>query len=486
MKQIQTQILAKYDLNTLHLPLLEPFLGSMYWTAASPLPNKSLFNPSLAVSKSTLAESSEWIIQCSSSTCTSPVKNTVEIAVVTPSSHGYPSLTRELSTDSTEVLSEDEDAIANLNNSCNLGGMNKRNMDVSKELLDYSILDEDAESCTPHTPRRLFEEEEMVTPSRFLARSFSEHATIRGEDIETIPSTGRTPVPNNISPTMSEINMEVTRINFSTPSNQTTSPPKPLPPSPNIATFYGHWGSRRERHVSTLPSQVADRPIRLRVTETRQNDLFSYDPYFSSGNYVITTDGRPYGNGVFMRMGTQFMTLEDGRGSTLAVIKSRYTHVPSTVVYAPKPRFAGQAPSGHRLSNLNGECLEHPSSELYPWAMMRKEGRTMGDSCTVHLVDESIVRTSAKGRNSGMFVTIPTFRGRHEFDGEWNTHTVVARSVLKKKGESEEVPCCVIVRDPKNVDAVDVTIAPGIDPLLMICYLASHSKLDVEPLMGGF
>jgi hypothetical protein len=85
-----------------------------------------------------------------------------------------------------------------------------------------------------------------------------------------------------------------------------------------------------------------------------------------------------------------------------------------------------------------------------------------------------------------MFVTIPTFRGRHEFDGEWNTHTVVARSVLKKKGESEEVPCCVIVRDPKNVDAVDVTIAPGIDPLLMICYLASHSKLDVEPLMGGF
>jgi hypothetical protein len=37
-----------------------------------------------------------------------------------------------------------------------------------------------------------------------------------------------------------------------------------------------------------------------------------------------------------------------------------------------------------------------------------------------------------------------------------------------------------------NVEAVDITIAPGIDPLLMICYLAAHSKMDVEPIMGGF
>ena len=42
------------------------------------------------------------------------------------------------------------------------------------------------------------------------------------------------------------------------------------------------------------------------------------------------------------------------------------------------------------------------------------------------------------------------------------------------------------MQDPTNVDAVDVTIAPGIDPLLMVCYLASHSKMDVEPIMGGF
>jgi hypothetical protein len=120
----------------------------------------------------------------------------------------------------------------------------------------------------------------------------------------------------------------------------------------------------------------------------------------------------------------------------------------------------------------------------------------MGDSCTVHLVDESMVRScpsaaavaaSAKGRNTGIFVTVPTFRGRHGFDGEWNTHTIVTRSVYGNKGGGvKEVPCCVIVRDPMNVDAVDVTIAPGIDPLLMICYLASHSKMDVEPIMGGF
>jgi hypothetical protein len=166
----------------------------------------------------------------------------------------------------------------------------------------------------------------------------------------------------------------------------------------------------------------------------------------------------------------------------------------------------GQAPSGHKLSNLTNaghvpssssrdaqERTIH-SSELYPWALIRKEGRTMGDSCTIHLVDESMVRNcstatvaaSSKGRNTGIFVTVPTFRGRHGFDGECNTHTIVTRSVYRKGGGVKEVPCCVIVRDPRNVDAVDVTIAPGIDPLLMICYLASHSKMDVEPIMGGF
>ncbi|KAL7479719.1 hypothetical protein ACHAW6_005444 [Cyclotella cf. meneghiniana] len=576
-------LLDKYDMNTLHLPLLEPFLGSMYWTAASPLPPRTNH---LAVDHSRSEDggvkltaespSLDQILRCTSSTCTSPVKNTVKYPAVTPSprfglgnngtnrgkdnivkAQHYPSLTHSMdaSTDSTEDVSRSEDEECNNNNihsnasfigmerndkSHDWDGMNQwKTVDISRDLLHYSVMDEEdteTDAAIPQTPRRLFEEEEeMVTPHRWMDESFlvekdgsvdgaSHVATINAvEEIETIPTSGSiscrqphsTITANSISPNISEIDPELSQINHdqSTPSPiHTNTPPTTFPPSPNIATFYGHWGSRRERHVSTLPSQITGKPIRLRITETKQYDYFSYDPYFSSGTYVITNEyDRPYGNGLKMRMGTQFMTLSDGRGCTLAVIKSRYTHVPSTVVYAPKPRFVGQAPSGHKLSNLTNaghvpsssssssredhERTKH-SSELYPWALIRKEGRTMGDSCTVHLVDESMVRScssaagmaaSAKGLNTGIFVTVPTFRGRHGFDGEWNTHTIVTRSVCGKKGGGvNEMPCCVIVRDPMNVDAVDVTIAPGIDPLLMICYLASHSKMDVEPIMGGF
>ena len=511
MKQKQTDLIQQYDLNKLHLPLHEPFLGSMYWTPATPLPSRTF-------SRQTSSPS----VMTTSSICTSPVKNTAKIAQVTPSpGFGLKNAKNMIDTtiDSTADFSRSEDDINLSMNSNNITSrMNVGKVNTSCELLDYSVLDEDIVEGLPQSPaRRLFEEEEMVTPSR-LINSFlieeeeEENGVIEANDdeFETIPSpananrygldpmlkkqhmTAGCSTQNNISPTISEINMEVARINYSTtPAHGPITPPKPHPPSPNIATFYGHWGSRRERHVSTLPSQITGKPIKLRITETRPTDMFSYDPYYSSGTYVITTENnRPYGNGLLMRMGTQFMSLEDGRGCTLAVIKSRYTHVPSSVIYAPKPRFAGQAPSGHRLSNLTGssEYCSH-SSELYPWALVRKEGRTMNDSCTIHLVDESILRKNTNStmsrRNSGLFGTMPNFRGNHSFEGEWNTHTLVRRNVVYK-GKSVEEPCCVIARDPTNVDAVDVTIAPGIDPLLMVCYLASHSKMDVEPIMGGF
>lgn len=516
MKVRQAEIIAQYDLNTLHAPLLEPFLGSMYWTAATPLPNRKIIRQSSSPSN----------LACSSSVCTSPVTNAIEIAQVTSFSPGFGLRKQnpiDASTHCTEDMSRTDDEINLSLNSINfnIGQVEQerqRNADVSRELLDYSVLDDDIEVSPglPQTPRRLFEEEEMVTPSRLIDNSILEAEGEDGSDLvyvandefETIPSPGMyasryardnmtsqpsSPSQNNISPTISEINMEVSRINYpATPSaHGPITPPKPLPPSPNIATFYGHWGSCRERHVSTLPSQIAGKPIKLRITETRPTDMFSYDPYYSSGTYVITTENnRTYGNGLLMRMGTQFMTLEDGRGCTLAVIKSRYTHKPSSVVYAPKPRFADQAPSGHRLSNLtSGNAAEfHSSSELYPWALICKEGRTMNDACTVHLVDENVVRVKKANarRNSGMFVTTPHFRGCHSFEGEWNTHTLVTRSVSGKNVGSKDVPCCVIGRDPMDVDAVDVTIAPGIDPLMMICYLAAHSKMDVEPIMGGF
>jgi hypothetical protein len=31
-----------------------------------------------------------------------------------------------------------------------------------------------------------------------------------------------------------------------------------------------------------------------------------------------------------------------------------------------------------------------------------------------------------------------------------------------------------------------MSIAPGIDRLLVICYLASHANMDAKPLMTGF
>ena len=524
MKARQHEILNQYDLNTLHSPLLEPFLGSMYWTPATPIPQHTKPNVGRSISPP--------IVRCSSSTCTTPRKNTVQIAKVTPSSAEKFRRSKihnavDTSADWTEDISRSEDEInMSLNSILENHAMYQQNMDVSRELLDYSVLDEDIleqqqNLASPQTPRRLFlEEEEMVTPSKLLVdnnftrchgalnlskhdmagteSSFDVSPTICEINLE-VNRTNWPPQNNNPSPTISEINIEVSQINnqnLSSTNTLTPSPPKSLPPSPNIATFYGDFGSCRERHVSTLPSQITGKPIRLRITETRPTDMFSYDPYYSSGTYVITKENdRPYGNGLLIRMGTQFMTLEDGRGCTLAVIKSRHTHVPSSVVYATKPRFVGQSPSGHRLSNFaihgnaSGQSGSTKTRELYPWALIRKEGRTMKDCCLVHLVDESIPRTNlsdnAKRNSSGLFGTIPNFRACHSFEGEWNTHTLVSRSVLGNKGRAEE-PCCVILRDPTNVDAVDVTISPGIDPLLMICYLASHLKMDVEPIMGVF
>jgi len=256
-----------------------------------------------------------------------------------------------------------------------------------------------------------------------------------------------------------------------------------------------------------------------------------------------------------MKMGHgQFMILEDSRGQVAAVIKSRCTHVPSMVVYSTKRRFDGQVPSGHRLTrqvigagsgsgdndahanggsararksmavvidenNNHGMFME--GEPLYPWALISKSGRTMEDDCMVHLVnDEKVGKKGSAGTGSyssssssssfgGIFHAKPSFCGRHGFDRELHTHTVVSRtmatpceetsmdsgiggntntnsSVSLEEAVLPSVPCCVIVRDPSNYDAVDITIAPGIDPLLMICYLASHAKMDVEPLMSGF
>lgn len=282
------------------------------------------------------------------------------------------------------------------------------------------------------------------------------------------------------------------------------------------------------------------------------------------------------GHGVFASA-SQFVILEDGTGSVPCVIKSLRTHdCPSAVVYAPKPRYAGQVPSGHRLTRRrNGygygvgcgferrrgmgvgnaaavidddredDVNGGGSEALYPWALVSKRGRGMEDECAVHLVNDegrkgkkggrggfSSSSTTTNHNNGGsIFNSEPSFRGRHGFDDRGlQTHTVVSRTTTTtagaassstvsslhcaektnskksntsaygrtKGGESdsckndnnstslEEVPCCLIIRDPSDFDAVDLTIAPGIDPLLMICYLACHSKMDLECIMSGY
>lgn len=102
----------------------------------------------------------------------------------------------------------------------------------------------------------------------------------------------------------------------------------------------------------------------------------------------------------------------------------------------------------------------------------------MDDDCSCFLVDD-------RGKDSsGMFNSSPSFRGWHCSDGL--PHTVVSRcslSINTSKTTTNEKPCCVSVRDPNDVDSVDVSIAPGIDPLLMICYLASYYKMDLEPVL---
>jgi hypothetical protein len=186
-----------------------------------------------------------------------------------------------------------------------------------------------------------------------------------------------------------------------------------------------------------------------------------------------------------------------------------------------------------------GDDHDGKSESLYPWALIRKGGRTMKDECAIHLVNDEIKAKTRGGSGthprinnnnnnnnnggSGIFHSEPSFRGRHGFDecGR-QTHTVVSRTTTsstndpdppstktkarknndgaskRRNGDAsngfttdnnstslEGVPCCLIIRDPSDLDAVDLTIAPGIDPLLMICFLASHSKMDVECIMSG-
>jgi len=139
------------------------------------------------------------------------------------------------------------------------------------------------------------------------------------------------------------------------------------------------------------------------------------------------------------------------------------------VMYSPKKRFANQLASGHRLTRRGETIVIVDGDEgeaLYPWALISKGGRTMGDDCSVFMVNDNARGEGRKSTSSGIFDSEPSFRGRHEFDRDLHTHTVVNRIV-----SLEEVPCCVIVRDSSNLDAVDITIAPGKSALVLFYHV---------------
>ena len=656
----------KYDMNTLHLPppsssispctTHEMYLGSMYWTAASPERGATTGRK-----KDTMKENGEGQVGVSllSPSTGEEEDSAMEISNTPRSSKqyytGFGIQDDDVEPPRDEATSVSSETTTADNNDDEFPQVEegdeeeesflmfspKQSVDISRELLDYSHLEESyilEQKRSHQPPRRLFDEEEeeedvvmcdeigetslldltgddlldesfeIASPSRLYHRprcglqnineeqpsSCSQKKKKNGKSSKSqkfssilcMGPTSSSQVDESIE-TSHDDNVDNDNVQQEVAVRVVTPPT--CPSSPGVATFYGHWGSRRERHVSTLPSTTPGQPIRLRVTDksshlrghngigqsmsstsqTSPGDYYSYDPYFSSGKYTITLpNGKPYGNGLVIKMGLgQFMILQDARGVVLAVIKSRYTYTPSMVVYAPKPKFVNQVPSGHRLtrrvvgnandddgSDVNrkkkksettvvivdgGDNESDDGEALYPWALISKSGRTMGDMCSVHLVNDNVNKDSSsasslggkrtKSTSSGIFNSEPSFCGRHEFDRELHTHTVVSRKVtppatspttsssskytsssLKNKSKSasnskrgnskknskptttsleeegEEVPCCVIVRDSTNLDAVDITIAPGIDPLLMICYLASHSKMDVEPLLSGY
>ena len=244
-----------------------------------------------------------------------------------------------------------------------------------------------------------------------------------------------------------------------------------------------------DESCSTLPSFVEGKPIHLRITEESYSltENVSFDPYIRCGQFAISqfNDEKKqlmsYGDGLFMKVSPQFMTLQDKHDKVYAACRSRYTFIPSYIIYAPKPRYYGQIKSTFSLSrssSIPGLDLV----KLYPWALVKKEnGRRLETMVTIHMIDEDL--------QDGSFKSDPLFQSAHQFTGGVHTHTIVSR-VDANSGENLKLSnnaCCLSIRESINQidqEAYDVTISPGIDPLLMVCYITIHSKMDIEPQLN--
>jgi len=272
-----------------------------------------------------------------------------------------------------------------------------------------------------------------------------------------------------------------------------------------------------ENASNTLPSFRRGCPLHLKIIENcRANnsmsyDNFSYDPDLSSGEYVIqTSNGAPYGGGLRFKLGAQFSWLGDQWGRVLAATWSRRTKCPSHIIYSAKPFFQGQQHSTQRSVSPPSD-RDDSDFRLYPWALLRKEGPAIEDAVNLYLVDvhasqktgkanESFATTYSEQNESicgSIFCKEPSYQSITKLQEGIHSQTIVSRLKAYKspdqyakhhknsRKESEKaLPCAFVLRDPLIFDVFDVTIAPGIDPLLIICCLTVHTRMDLEIMLG--
>ena len=275
-----------------------------------------------------------------------------------------------------------------------------------------------------------------------------------------------------------------------------------------------------ENASNTLPSFRRGCPLHLKIMESYRkdnnedkefmlDDNFSYDPDLTSGEYIIKTKaGAPYGGGLRVKMGAQFSWLGDQRGRIIAGTWSRQSSKPSHIIYSVKPFFPGQQHSTQRSVSPPSDC-DDPNFKLYPWAFLKKDGPNLKDSVSLYLVDEEASKKKVRSNNGlqsterrnstcgSIFSSQPFYRSKNTFQDGVHAQTIVSRinpctpsnlsdSLQKKstKRQTNPIPCAFVNRNPLIFDVFDAIIAPGIDPLLMICCLTAHTRMDLEIMLS--
>ena len=172
------------------------------------------------------------------------------------------------------------------------------------------------------------------------------------------------------------------------------------------------------------------------------------------------------------------MCLQDNEDRVWAVARNRCTFIPSYVLYALIPRYEGQSASSHRL--MNGSFLTTSLDahiHLFPWALIKKDGRRIDHDVTIHMA----VGGEASVLLDGQYEMRPSYRSRQSLD-HFGNHS---HSVVYRLSHDSAKSCCLFLRQPDNRNTFDVTIAPGIDPMFMICNLAMQCKMDLEPKLDS-